>query len=67
MSKWIEQVFEAKIVETGGLVRRKKSDVHYYGSLDELLQQTTERGFHLLEVGDYYVVICNRGRMEVLC
>lgn len=67
MSKWLEQIFEAKIVKKEGIVRRKKSDVHYYSSLDELLEYVQENGWHLIETGNQYVVLCHTGAMKIHC
>ena len=67
MSKWLEQIFEAQIVKKEGIVRRKKSDVHHYASLDELLEYVRENGWHLIETGNQYVVLCHPGAMKIHC
>jgi hypothetical protein len=67
MSKWIERVFDAKIVKKEGLVRRKKSDVHYYASFDALLDYVRENRWHLIETGNQYVILCNPGAMKIHC
>jgi hypothetical protein len=67
VSKWLEQIFEAKIVKKEGIVRRKKSDVHYYSSLEELLEYVQENGWHLIETGNQYVVLCHTGAMKIHC
>jgi len=60
-------MFDAKIVKKEGIVRRKKSDVHFYASLDELLDYVRENGWHLVETGGQYVVFCHSGAMKVHC
>ncbi len=60
-------IFEADIVRTGGIVRRSKVDVRTYSSFEELLEQVRERGFHLIETGDQYIVLCNKGAMIIHC
>ena len=67
MSKWIEQIFEAQIVKKEGIVRRKRSDVQRYASVDELLEYVRENGWHLVETGNQYVVLCHRGAMKIHC
>jgi hypothetical protein len=67
MTKWIEQIFEAKIVNKEGIVRRNKTDVHSHASLDELLDYTRENGWHLIETGNQYVVLCHPGAMKIHC
>lgn len=64
---WIDQLFDAAIVKKEGIVRRKKSDVHHYSSFDELLEQVRERGYHLIETGQQYVVLCHKGAMHIHC
>ena len=64
---WVDQIFDAKIVKKDGLVRRKKSDVHRKTSFDERLLQVQERGYHLLETGNQYVVLCNKGAIVIHC
>jgi hypothetical protein len=67
MSKWIEQIFEAKIVKKEGVVRRDKYDVHRYASLAALLEYVRENDWHLVETGDQYVVLCHKGAMKIHC
>ncbi|EIE49767.1 hypothetical protein C357_17103 [Citreicella sp. 357] len=64
---WRAQLFSAKAVGAGGVLRRKKSDVHRELGYEALLAEVRARGFHLLECGDQYVIICNPGQMRVHC
>lgn len=64
---WVDQIFEADIVREGGIVRRHKDDVRTYSSFEEILDQVKERGYHLIETGDQYVVLCNRGAIIIHC
>lgn len=65
MNAWLEQIFGAKIAQRGGLVRRKKADVHRYASLSQLLREVERRGWHLIETGDQYVIVCNKGTVRL--
>ncbi len=67
MTAWIDQIFDAKIVKKDGIVRRKRSAVSKHASFDELLDQVKERGYHLVETGDQYVVFCNKGALKIHC
>ncbi len=67
MATWLDQVFDAKQVAAGGIVRRNKADVDRICALPSLLAEVKHRGFHLIEVGDQYVVICNSGQLQVHC
>lgn len=64
---WIDQMFDADIVQKEGIVRRQKSDVHRLASFDLLLEQVKERGFHLIETGDQFVVLCHKGALQIHC
>ncbi len=67
MSAWIDQLFDAAIVKKDGLVRRKVADVKKYASEKELVAEVKKRGFHLVETGKQYVVLCNVGAMKIWC
>ena len=64
---WQARLFGAKSVQTGGVVRRKIRDVHREIGRDALIAEVKARGFHLLECGDQYVIICNSGQLRVVC
>ncbi|KNG93469.1 hypothetical protein ATO11_09570 [Pseudaestuariivita atlantica] len=61
------QLFGAKAAQKGGVVRRSKRDVHREVGLDHLMREVTRRGFHLVESGDQYVIICHPGHIRILC
>jgi hypothetical protein len=61
----INQIFEAKAVKSGGIVRRKKANVEKFSSLQYLLQEVKRRGVHLIESGDQYIIICNSGYFKL--
>jgi hypothetical protein len=64
---YIRNIFRADAAKNGGLVRRKVEDVHRLATFHELLKEVKERGFHLLETGDQYVIICNLGKFKLHC
>lgn len=66
-SGWIEQAFQAKQVKKGNVIRRDKRSVHKIVGFDELRADVKRRGYHLLSVGTQYVILCNSGKIEVLC
>jgi phosphosulfolactate synthase (CoM biosynthesis protein A) len=64
---WIDQVFAAQIVLNGGTVRRSIKDVEVYGGgVDNFLGEVKKLGFHVVQVGDQLVVLCNKGDIKVL-
>lgn len=65
MNSWLFSIFEAQAVRKGGVVRRSKYDVAEYSSYGALLAEVKRRQFHLIEVGDQYIIICNPGHLRV--
>ncbi|WP_373355830.1 N-(5'-phosphoribosyl)anthranilate isomerase [Pseudoroseicyclus sp. CXY001] len=63
---WLEQLFSAKAVERGGVVRRSVLDVEREIGRERLKAAVLARGFHLVECGGQFIVICNQGHMRVL-
>lgn len=62
---WINQIFDAKITQKYGLARRNKSDVEKYASSESLKTSVKARGWHLIETGDQYVILCNPGSIII--
>lgn len=66
-SAWINQIFDAQAVENGGIVRRNKGDVHKFADFDSLHFAVLGRGFHMIETGDQYIIVCNKGALVIHC
>jgi hypothetical protein len=66
MNAWLRQLFQAGQVAKGNIVRRKKSSVEKFSSIEALKTEVRARRFHLLETGDQLIVICNRGEVRIL-
>lgn len=62
---WLDQLFSAKAVARGGLVRRSIVSVEEEVGRAVLLAEVRRRGFHLVETGGQFVVFCNQGRLRV--
>ncbi len=56
--RWIAQIFEAKSVSLGGIVRRKIQDVETQASMAELKQAVRRRGFELLVREPDVIILC---------
>ena len=67
MASWLDQWFQATATETGGIVRRSRADVDRYASLEQVIDTAQSRGWHVIEVGDQVVVLCNEGAIELHC
>lgn len=63
---FIDQLFAAKAVNRAGVVRRAVRDVEREIGRDALVAEVRRRGFHLLECGGQFVVICNAGHLRIL-
>ena len=64
---WLDQIFRAKAAMRGGVLRRKVRDVEREIGRDALELEVRRRGFHLLECGDDFVIICSAAPIRVLC
>lgn len=64
--KWIEQIFASKQARTNGVVRRKRTTVEKYASLAALKAAVVARGFHLMELTDQYVIVCDPSPMKLV-
>jgi hypothetical protein len=54
-------------VAKGGVIRRDIRWIDREIGRDQFLAEVRERGFHLVETGGQWVVICNRGFFRVIC
>ncbi len=64
MSAWIDQIFEAEQVQKNGVVRRSVEDVIKMASVEELIQEVDDRGFHMLQFNDQFIVLCIPGALD---
>lgn len=64
---WCARLFGAQAARSGGVVRRKKRDVHREIGYAAFVAEVQARGFHLIECGDQYLVICHDGHLRVIC
>ncbi len=64
---WLQQVFEAKAAQQGGVVRRKLSDVDRTVGREAFIAEIRRRGFHAVENSGQVVVFCNNAPIDLLC
>lgn len=64
---WVEEVFSAKVVARGGVVRRAVRDVEREIGRADFIREVQSRGYHLVESGGQFVVFCNSGQIKILC
>lgn len=65
--KWTDTLFSAKAARQGGVVRRAVRDVEREVGRAAFELEVRRRGFHLIEVGGQFVVICQPGRINLIC
>jgi hypothetical protein len=63
---WLRQVFSAKSVSTGGVVRRRARDVDRKVGRARFELEVRRRGFRLLEVGDQLIVVCSKAPLRIV-
>ncbi len=62
---WLDQIFAAKAVASGGVIRRSKMWVEAEIGLPRFEHAVRARNFHLIEAGQQLVVICHSGPIAV--
>ncbi|WP_245541136.1 hypothetical protein [Yoonia vestfoldensis] len=62
---WCARIFDAKSARKGGIVRRAVRDVDREIGRAAFVEEVGRRGFHLIECGGQYIVICNSGQLVV--
>ncbi|RVT82634.1 N-(5'-phosphoribosyl)anthranilate isomerase [Rhodobacteraceae bacterium CCMM004] len=65
--RWIAGIFSARAAQTGGVVRRSIAWVEREVGTERLMAEVRARGFHMVQVGGQYVIICNPGGLRVIC
>ena len=60
-----KEIFDAKSARKGGIVRRAVRDVDREIGRAAFVAEVSRRGFHLIECGGQYIVICNAGQLVV--
>jgi hypothetical protein len=64
---WLHQIFSAKAATQGGVIRRNKLDVDRKVGRSRLELEVRRRGFHLVEAGEQFLIICDRGDIRIIC
>jgi hypothetical protein len=64
---WLAQIFRAKTAASGGVIRRSIRDVEREIGRDALELEVRRRGFHLLECGQHFVIVCSPAPIRIVC
>ncbi len=63
---WMDKVFCAQAVNRAGVVRRAVRDVEREVGRVAFVNAVKARGFHLVECGGQFIVICNARPLSVI-
>lgn len=63
---WMHQIFLAKSAQNGGVVRRKVADVERKVGRKTFELEVRRRGFHLIEAGGQFIIICTRDPLHLI-
>lgn len=64
--RWIVQLFSARAVAEGGIVRRSAADVERRVGRKRFLQEVQRRGFRAVENAGQIVIFCNTDEVHIL-
>lgn len=68
VSSWLNKIWDAGQAKHGNFVRRSVRSVLRNSSLEELTREVRNRGHHMAQVGDQYIIVCNEvGTISVIC
>lgn len=67
MATYLDEMFSSKSVKQGDVVRRRKANVDRFVPFHRLLARVQREQFHLIEIGDQYIIICNPGQLKLHC
>ncbi len=56
--EFLDRLFSTKSANSGGIIRRKISEVDKYVSRQNLVEEVEARGFHMIATWDQYVIFC---------
>lgn len=64
---WVNALFSAKSVQRGGVIRRSVRSIEREIGCAAFEAEIRRRGFHAIEIGGQYIILCNSGHMRVIC
>lgn len=64
---WCARIFDSDAARKSGIVRRAVRDVDREVGRAALEYEVRQRGFHLIECGGQFIIICNDGHLRTIC
>lgn len=65
--EWLAQVFSARSVQRGGVLKRQIGDVEREIGADLLELEVRRRGIHLIRTRTHFLIVCDSGPIHVIC
>ena len=65
--RWLFKMFEAQAAQRNGVIRRAIRDVEARIGRPRLELEVRKRGFHLLECGGQFIIVCDPNPLRVIC
>ena len=63
---WLGQIFAPEAAKSGGVVRRSIADVERKVGRRALELAVKQRGWHLIECGGQFVIVCSREQVRII-
>ena len=63
---WISQMFSAKAARRGAVVRRSLVWVDREVGRDRFIEEVRQRGYHLIQTCNQFIVVCHSGPVRIL-
>jgi len=63
---WLYDLFNAKAVMQGAVIRRKVRDVERFAGLERFMAEIERRGFQVAENAGQFVIFCNQAPINWL-
>jgi hypothetical protein len=63
---WLDQVFQCRAAETGGVIRRQVRDVESEVGVAALVAEVRRRNFRLIRTRAHFVIVCDSGPVDVV-
>ncbi|MFN3972497.1 MAG: N-(5'-phosphoribosyl)anthranilate isomerase [Gemmobacter sp.] len=64
--RWLTQLFSARSVAQGGIVRRQVRDVEGLVGRERFLQEVRRRGYRVVENSGHFVIFCNTDPIRLI-
>jgi hypothetical protein len=63
---WLNQIFASEAAKSGGVVRRNIEDVERKVGRRAVELAVRQRGWHLIECGGQFVIVCSREQVRII-